>query len=108
MERGLPVALATDHNPGSTPSGNMNLVLSLACIQLRMLPEEAVTAMTLNSAAAMDLSTELGGLTVGKRASLIITREVPSLAYLPYAFGSDHIDTVLIDGTVVRAGTLLA
>jgi imidazolonepropionase len=108
MDRGLPVALATDHNPGSTPSGNMNLVLSLACIQLRMLPEEAVTAMTLNSAAAMGLSSELGSLTVGKRASLIITREVPSLAYLPYAFGSDHIDTVLIDGTVVRSGTLLA
>jgi imidazolonepropionase len=108
MDRGVPVALATDHNPGSTPSGNMNLVLSLACIQLRMLPEEAVTAMTLNSAAAMGLSAELGSLTVGKRASLIITREVPSLAYLPYAFGSDHIDTVLIDGTVVRAGTLPA
>jgi imidazolonepropionase len=108
MDRGLPVALATDHNPGSTPSGNMNLVLSLACIQLRLLPEEAVTAMTLNSAAAMGLSDELGSLTVGKRASLIITREVPSLAYLPYAFGSDHIDTVLIDGTVVRAGILPA
>nr|HRP00042.1 amidohydrolase family protein [Flavobacteriales bacterium] len=108
IDRGLPVALATDHNPGSTPSGNMNLVFSLACIQLRMLPEEAVNAMTLNSAAAMQLDTELGSLTVGKRASLIITRPVPSLAYLPYAFGSDHIDTVLIDGTVVRAGAALA
>lgn len=108
IDRGLPVALATDHNPGSTPSGNMNLVFSLACIQLRMLPEEAVNAMTLNSAAAMQLETELGSLTVGKRASLIITRPVPSLAYLPYAFGSDHIDTVLIDGTVVRAGAALA
>lgn len=108
IDRGLPVALATDHNPGSTPSGNMNLVFSLACIQLRMLPEETVNAMTLNSAAAMQLDTELGSLTVGKRASLIITRPVPSLAYLPYAFGSDHIDTVLIDGTVVRAGAALA
>ncbi len=108
IDRGLPVALATDHNPGSTPSGNMNLVFSLACIQLRMLPEEAVNAMTLNSAAAMLLDAELGSLTVGKRASLIITRPVPSLAYLPYAFGSDHIDTVLIDGTVVRAGAALA
>lgn len=101
IDRGLPVALATDYNPGTTPSGNMNLVLSLACIQLRMLPEEAINAMTLNSAAAMGLADELGSITVGKRASLIITRPVPSLAYLPYAFGSDHIETVIIDGTPV-------
>ena len=107
MDRGLPVALATDHNPGSTPSGNMNLVFSLACIQLRMLPEEAITAMTLNAAAAMDLSTEVGSLTVGKRANLIITKQVPSLAFLPYAFGSDNIDTVLIDGRPVRSGSAL-
>lgn len=108
MERDLPLALATDHNPGSTPSGNMNLVLSLACIQLRMLPEEAINAMTLNSAAAMGLEGELGSLSIGKRASLIITKPVPSLAYLPYAFGNDHIDTVLIDGTAVRSGEVLA
>ncbi|MGV3638622.1 MAG: amidohydrolase family protein, partial [Flavobacteriales bacterium] len=95
--------LATDFNPGTTPSGNMNFVLSLACIQARMLPEEAINAMTLNSAAAMALEHELGSITVGKRASLIITKEVPSLAYLPYAFGNDHIDTVLIDGTPVRS-----
>ncbi len=98
MDRDLPVALASDHNPGSTPSGNMNLVLSLACIQMRMLPEEAINGMTLNSAAAMGLEDELGSITVGKRASLLITRPVPSLAYLPYAFGSDHIHTVIIDG----------
>jgi imidazolonepropionase len=73
-----------------------------------MLPEEAIAALTLNAAAAMDLHHELGGLTVGKRASLIITQEVPSLAYLPYAFGGDHIDTVLIDGTAVRSGNVLA
>ncbi len=108
IDRGLPVALASDHNPGSTPSGNMNLVLSLACIQLRMLPEEAVNAATLNAAAAMGVEEELGSLTVGKRASLIITRPVPSLAYLPYAFGTDHIDTVLIDGRPVRSGEALA
>lgn len=107
MDRDVPVALATDHNPGSTPSGNMNFVLSLACIQLRMLPEEAIHAMTLNSAAAMGLSDELGSITIGKRASLIITQEVPSLAYLPYAFANDHIDTVLIDGTPVRSGKTL-
>ncbi len=108
IDRGLPVALATDLNPGTTPSGNMNFVLSLACIQLRMLPEEAINAMTLNSAAAMGLEKELGSITVGKRASLIITQPIPSLAYLPYAFGSDHIDTVLIDGTAVRSGKALA
>jgi imidazolonepropionase len=108
IDRGLAVALATDHNPGSTPSGNMNLVLSLACIQLRMLPEEAFHAATLNAAAAMGVEEELGSLTVGKRASFIITRPVPSLAYLPYAFGTDHIDTVIIDGRPVRSGEVLA
>lgn len=107
IERGLPVALATDHNPGSTPSGNMNLVFSLACIQLRMLPEEALAAMTLNAAAAMGLSHEVGSLTVGKRADFIITKPVPSLAYLPYAFGTDNIDTVFINGTTVRSGKVL-
>ncbi|MBL7985273.1 MAG: imidazolonepropionase, partial [Flavobacteriales bacterium] len=108
IDQGCTVALASDHNPGSTPSGNMNLVLSLACIQLRMLPEEAVNAATVNAAAAMGLSGELGSITVGKRASFIITRPVPSLAYLPYAFGADHIDTVIIDGKPVRAGEVTA
>ncbi len=108
IDAGTAVALASDHNPGSTPSGNMNLVLSLACIQLRMLPEEALNAATLNASAAMDLGHELGSLTVGKRASFILTKEVPSLSYLPYAFGSDHIDTVIIDGEPVRAGAALA
>ncbi|HRH38731.1 MAG TPA: imidazolonepropionase [Flavobacteriales bacterium] len=107
IDRGLPVALASDHNPGSTPSGNLNFVLSLACIQLRLLPEEAITALTLNAAAAMQLEGDLGGLTVGKRASFIITNEVPSLAYLPYAFGTDHIDTMIIDGKPVRSGKAL-
>lgn len=108
IDRGCAVALASDHNPGSTPSGNMNLVLSLACIQLRMLPEEAINAATLNAAAAMELERELGSITVGKRASFIITRPVPSLAFLPYAFGSDHIDTVIIDGKPERTGDALA
>jgi imidazolonepropionase len=108
MERGCAVALASDHNPGSTPSGNMNLVLSLACIQLRMLPEEAINAATLNAAAAMELERELGSITEGKRASFIITRPGPSLAFLPYAFGSDHIDTVIIDGKPERTGDALA
>ncbi len=108
IDAGLPLALATDHNPGSTPSGNMNFVYSLACIHLRMLPEEAMNAMTLNAAAAMGLDQELGSLTVGKRGSVIITRKIPSLAYLPYAFGSDNIDTVIIDGAPVRSGEVLA
>ncbi len=107
LEHDLPVALASDHNPGSTPSGNLNFVLSLACIQLRMLPEEAIAALTLNAAAAMHLSNDLGSITLGKRASLIITRPIPSLAYLPYAFGTDHIDTVLIDGKPVRSGEVI-
>ncbi len=104
MEHGLPVALASDFNPGTTPNGNMNLVVALACIRMRMLPEEAINAATLNAAAAMDLGNELGSLTVGKRASFIITKPVPSLAYLPYAFGTGHIDTVIIDGRTVRTG----
>lgn len=108
IDRGCAVALASDHNPGSTPSGNMNLVLSLACIQLRMLPEEALNAATINAAAAMGLEQELGSITLGKRASFILTRPVPSLAFLPYAFGSDHIDTVIIDGKPVRTGDALA
>jgi len=82
-------------------------VLSLACIHLRMLPEEAINAMTINAAAAMGLAHEVGSITVGKRANLLITRRVPSLAYLPYAFGQDDLDTVIIDGTLVRTGEAL-
>ena len=108
IDRGCAVALASDHNPGSSPTGNMNLVLSLACIQLRMLPEEAINAATMNAAAAMGLSAELGSITKGKRASFIITKPIPSLAYLPYAFGADHIDTVIIDGKPARAGEATA
>ncbi len=108
LDQGIAVALASDMNPGTTPSGNMNLVVSLGCIQQRLLPEESINAATLNGAAAMGLATELGSLAVGKRASFIITRPVPSLAYLPYAFGTDHMDTVIIDGTAVRSGEALA
>lgn len=108
IDAGLPVALATDHNPGSTPSGNMNFVHSLACIQLRMLPEEAITAMTLNAAVAMDLQGPCGSIAIGKRADLIITRPIPSLAHMAYAFGSDPIDTVIIHGVPFRPGAALA
>lgn len=98
IDAGLPVALATDYNPGSTPSGRMQFVLSLACIRCGMLPEEAICAATLNGARAMELENELGSLAPGKRASFILTAPIPSLAYLPYAFGADLAERVYIDG----------
>ena len=94
----IPVAVATDYNPGSTPSGNMNLVVSLACIKLRMRPEEAINAATLNGAAAMELSREVGSIAKGKRANLFITRPMSSLAFLPYSFGQSQIDTIVLNG----------
>lgn len=98
---GCAVALASDFNPGSSPSGNMNLVVSMSCIQMRMLPEEAINAATINGAYAMELEQEAGSITVGKRANLIFTKPIPSLAYLPYAFGSNCIEKVMINGLIV-------
>jgi imidazolonepropionase len=98
IQAGCAIALASDFNPGSSPSGNMNLVVALSCIQMRMLPEEAINAATINGAYAMELEKEVGSITVGKKANLIITKPVPSLAYLPYAFGSSLIDKVMIGG----------
>ncbi|MBS1563080.1 MAG: imidazolonepropionase [Bacteroidetes bacterium] len=98
VEAGCAIALATDYNPGSSPTGNMNLVVSMSCIQMRLLPEEAINAATLNGAYAMGLGQELGSITVGKKANLIVTKPIPSLAYLPYAFGSNLIDKVMIKG----------
>lgn len=98
IDAGLGVALATDYNPGSTPSGRMPLVISLACIKMRMLPEEAINAATLNGAYAMEVQEQLGTITKGKLANLIITKPIPSLAYIPYAFGSDVVDQVMIAG----------
>ncbi len=97
MDAGLPLALASDFNPGSTPSGNMNFVVATACIKMKMTPEEAINAATLNGAYAMGLSEQIGSITKGKRANLIITKKIPSLNYIPYAFGSNLIDTVLIN-----------
>ncbi|PSK95339.1 imidazolonepropionase [Taibaiella chishuiensis] len=96
IDAGLPVALASDYNPGSCPSGNMNLLLSLACTQLKMTPEEAIHAQTINGAAAMELEQQLGTIARGKKASLILTRPVPSLAYLPYSFGENWIERVIV------------
>jgi imidazolonepropionase len=98
IDAGAVVALASDYNPGSSPSGNMNLVVSMACIGMRMLPEEAVNAATLHGAHAMELADRLGSISIGKTANLILTRPIPSLAYIPYAFGVNPIRQVLIKG----------
>jgi len=100
IDAGAAIALASDFNPGSSPSGNMNTVVSMSCIQMKMLPEEAVNAATMNGAFAMGLEHEVGSITVGKRANLIITRPVPSLAYIPYAFGTNLIDKIIINGAL--------
>ena len=98
---GLPLALATDYNPGSTPSGNMNFVVSTACIKMKMTPEEAINAATLNGAYAMGISDKYGSITKGKIANIIITKPIPSYNYLPYSFGENNIETVLINGTII-------
>ncbi len=102
IDAGCAIALASDHNPGSSPSGNMNFVVSLACIQMKMLPEEAINAATINGAYAMGLGEEIGSVTVGKKANLILTQPVSSIAYLPYAFGQHHIENVMIGGEWVK------
>ncbi len=101
IDAGLPLALATDYNPGSTPSGNMNFVVATACIKMRLTPEEAINAATINGAYAMGLNKTHGSITKGKMANLIITKQIPSYGYLPYAFGSNMIDTVIINGEEV-------
>lgn len=100
IDAGLGVALATDYNPGSTPSGNMPFVLSLACIKMKMLPEEALNAATINGAYAMELSDTLGSISLGKKANLIITKPMQSIAYMPYAFGTNWVEKVMIAGEV--------
>lgn len=92
------IALASDYNPGSSPSGNMNLVLAISCMQMKMLPEEVINAATINGAYAMEAGHELGSITIGKKASLIFTKPLPSLAYLPYTFGTNLFDKVMIKG----------
>ncbi|UFH45580.1 imidazolonepropionase [Flavobacterium galactosidilyticum] len=98
---GLPVALATDYNPGSTPSGNMNFVVATACIKMKMTPEEAINAATINGAYAMGISETHGSITIGKKANLIITKPIPSYYQLPYAFGSNLIETVVVEGEIL-------
>lgn len=101
IKAGLPLALATDFNPGSTPSGNMNFVVATACIKMKMTPEEAINAATINGAYAMGISGTHGSITVGKKANVIVTKKIRSFYQLPYAFGSNLIDQVIIDGKVI-------
>ena len=98
---GLALALATDYNPGSTPSGNMNFVVATACIKMKMTPQEAINAATINGAYAMGISETHGSITVGKKANLIITKPISSYYQLPYAFGSNLIDIVIIEGEII-------
>ncbi|MCF6170456.1 MAG: imidazolonepropionase [Bacteroidales bacterium] len=100
MDAGLPLALASDFNPGSSPSGNMQLIISMASILYKMLPEEAINATTINSAYAMGLSEELGSIAIGKKANVFITTEIPSYEFMPYAYGSNKVETVILNGTV--------
>ncbi|MDX2444958.1 MAG: imidazolonepropionase [Bacteroidales bacterium] len=101
IDAGLPVALASDFNPGSSPSGNMKMIMSFGCVDLRMTPEEVIHAVTLNSAYAMGLETELGSICRGKKANFFITKEISNYSFLPYAYGSDLIDTVVLNGEII-------
>jgi imidazolonepropionase len=101
IDAGAALALASDYNPGSSPSGNMNFVVSLSCIQMKMLPEEAINAATVNGAIAMEIEKDYGSVTIGKKANLIFTKSIPSLAFLPYSFGSNLIDRVMINGSLI-------
>ena len=98
IDKGLPIALASDFNPGSSPSGNMNFVASLGCIKLKMTAEEVINASTINSAYAMGVEKELGSIAIGKKANLFITKPIPSYAYLTYSFGENIIEKVIVNG----------
>ena len=102
INSGLSVALATDFNPGSTPSGNMKLVLSLACIKMRLTPAQAINAATINGAYALGISDTHGSITAGKAANLFITTEIPSIAYIPYSYTEPMVDTVILNGKIYR------
>lgn len=100
IKAGLPIALATDFNPGSTPSGNMNFVVATACIKMKMTPEEAINAATINGAYAMGISETHGSITKGKKANLILTKPISSYYQIPYAFGSNLIESVFVEGKI--------
>ena len=100
IDAGLPLAIATDYNPGSSPSGNMSFMLSLACVQYKMTPEEVINAATINSAYAIDLSATHGSIAAGKKANIFITKKIPDYSFLPYSFATDLINTVIINGKI--------
>jgi imidazolonepropionase len=100
MDAGLPVALASDFNPGSSPSGNMNFIQSLACINYKMTPEEAINACTINSAYAMGVEHCCGSICRGKLANVFITKALPAYAAIPYYYGSNPVETVIINGEI--------
>jgi imidazolonepropionase len=102
IDAGLAVAVASDFNPGSSPSGNMNLMISLCCIQYKMTPEEAINAATINSAYAMDLSKTHGSIAIGKQANVFITKEIPGYSFIPYSFGSNLIETIILNGKLIK------
>lgn len=102
INSGLSVALATDFNPGSTPSGNMKMVISLACIKMRLTPAQAINAATINGAYALGISDTHGSITAGKRANLFITTEISSIAYIPYSYTEPMVDTVILNGKIYR------
>lgn len=101
IDAGLPVAMASDFNPGSSPSGNMQLIMSMGCILLRMLPEEVIHATTLNGAYAMGVEDRLGSIAVGKDANVFITKRIPTYAFMPYSYGSNKVDTMIVNGRIV-------
>ncbi|MBU1719805.1 MAG: imidazolonepropionase [Bacteroidetes bacterium] len=101
IDAGLPVCLASDFNPGSSPSGNMKIIMSFGCIRLRMLPEEVINAVTINGAYAMGLEETHGSIAVGKKANVFITKPVPGYEFMPYAYGSNLIETVILNGKVI-------
>jgi imidazolonepropionase len=100
IEAGLPLAMASDFNPGSSPSGNMQLILSLGSINYKLLPEEGINAITLNGAYAMGVENELGSITVGKKANVLITQKIPSIAFLPYYYGANKLWKVILNGKI--------
>lgn len=102
IESGCAIALASDYNPGSSPSGNMNFVVALSCIQMKMLPTEAINAATINGAFAMEVEKELGSIQIGKKANFILTKKINSIDYIPYSFGNNLIDKVMIHGNFIN------
>lgn len=101
IDAGLPIALASDFNPGSSPSGNMKFIMSLGMMQMKLIPAEVINATTINGAYAMGLDKTHGSITKGKIANLIITKDLPGINYIPYAYGSDIIEKVILNGEIV-------